>query len=136
MIFIKKYDNKIDLEVFKFANDLIELIDKSILPRIKSDEQSIFFLKLKADYYRYLMECTSGEVKKGYAKQAGEAYEEAFTKALRGLKRSNTLRIGLALNYSVYCYDVLEDTKKAIEIAKDSFEDARAGVVFEPIEES
>ena len=71
-----------------------------------------------------MTECTSGEVNKGYAKQAGEAYKAAYEKAQGSLKTTDPTRLGLALNYSVYYYEVLEDTTKAIEIAKGSFDEA------------
>lgn len=51
----------------KYGLDVIDVVDKSILPHIKNGAQEIFFQKLKADYYRYLTECTEGEARKKYA---------------------------------------------------------------------
>jgi len=49
------------------------------------------------------------------------------------LKTTNPIRLGLALNFSVFCYEVLNDPSKACNLAKQAFDDAIADI--EHIEE-
>ncbi|CAK88926.1 unnamed protein product (macronuclear) [Paramecium tetraurelia] len=50
------------------------------------------------------------------------------------LKTTNPIRLGLALNFSVFYYEVLNDPTKACSLAKQAFDDAIADI--EQIEES
>ena len=42
------------------------------------------------------------------------------------LKTTNPIRLGLALNFSVFCYEVMNDPSKACNLAKQAFDDAKA----------
>ena len=46
-----------------------------------------------------------------------EAYKQAYEKAEKELTTTHPIRLGLALNYSVYCYEANEPNK-ACELAK------------------
>jgi len=37
---------------------------------------------------------------------------------------SHPIRLGLALNYSVFLYEIANDPKKASQLAKEAFDDA------------
>jgi len=49
------------------------------------------------------------------------------------LKTTHPIRLGLALNFSVFYYEVLNNPTKACELAKEAFDDAIAEI--EHIEE-
>merc|ERR1712157_278895 len=84
-----------------------------------SDVEARVFLKMKADYHRYMTECTSGSAKTAAASQAKAAYEEASRiVAFSGLALDHPLRLGLALNYSVFLYEVLGLIEDACERAR------------------
>lgn len=53
-----------------------------------------------------------------------EGYRKAFEICQKGLKPFNTVRLGLALNYSVFQYEVMGDPRKACEIASSALEEA------------
>merc|ERR1712025_1069073 len=59
------------------------------------------------------------EVKNG----ALEGYTEA-DKLSKGLDACNPIRLGLALNYSVFQYEVLNDHKKACELGEAALTEA------------
>merc|ERR1711884_426207 len=54
------------------------------------------------------------------------AYEEAKKVAEKGLVVTHPIRLGLALNYSVFLYEVLSNPDEACKMARTAFEDAIA----------
>ena len=87
------------------------------------DESKAFFQKMIGDYYRYVAEsateATLEEVKKG----ALNGYQEAETLS-KGLNACNPIRLGLALNFSVFYYEVMNDHKKACELGEAALSEA------------
>ena len=63
---------------------------------------------MKGDYWRYIAEYASGAEKDGAAKEAEKAYDIAHKEATTddNLSSTHPLRLGLALNYSVYHYEI------------------------------
>merc|ERR1719355_173826 len=57
---------------------------------------------------------------------AKKAYEEASKVAAAGLPVTHPIRLGLALNYSVFQYEVLGNPEVACKMARTAFEDAIA----------
>merc|ERR1712209_149408 len=82
--------------------------------------------KMKADYYRYIAEFSDGEKKSGAAESARLAYDEASKVAEKDLVGTHPIRLGLALNYSVFQYEVLQKPDDACKMARTAFEDAIA----------
>merc|ERR1712195_444264 len=64
--------------------------------------------------------------KKAAAENATKAYEEASNIASSGLAVTHPIRLGLALNYSVFQYEVLNKPDDACKMARTAFEDAIA----------
>merc|ERR1711907_472474 len=80
----------------------------------------------KGDYYRYIAEFTEGEGKTWAAHGARVAYDEAMTVATKELAVTHPIRLGLALNFSVFHYEVLGNPEEACKMARTAFEDAIA----------
>merc|ERR1711988_1880294 len=78
-------------------------------------EVLVFFHKMAGDYNRYGAEITAGEV----------AYKKASELAEQ-LQSTNPISLGLALNYSVFMYEIAEKKTEASELAKNAFDDAIA----------
>ena len=57
---------------------------------------------MKGDYYRYIGEYKKGDLSKEVAKSALKAYNEATDLANKDLETTNSNRLGLALNFSVF----------------------------------
>jgi 14-3-3 protein epsilon len=83
---------------------------------------------MKADYHRYITEYATGDQHQLNAQAALEAYEEATKIAVDKLKTTNPIRLGLALNYSVFQYEVENNPAKACKIAKSAFDEAMADI--------
>jgi 14-3-3 protein epsilon len=75
-------------------------------------------------HFRYIAEFASGDVKSGAAEQAHDAYKEAMNVAQAELPVTHPIRLGLALNFSVFHYEVLNNPDEACKMAKSAFEDA------------
>jgi 14-3-3 protein epsilon len=130
---LKAYKKKIEEELNGFCNDIIGLLESKLVPSATTSEAQVFYLKMKGDYYRYISEYTSGDAHKKAGDNALEAYRAASDKANADLKTTHPIRLGLALNFSVFYYEVQNDPSKACQLAKQAFDDAIADI--EHIEE-
>merc|ERR1711881_787619 len=81
---------------------------------------------MEADYYRYIAEFSGGDAKSNAAENARKAYEDASQVAEKDLVVTHPIRLGLALNYSVFQYEVLQNPDEACKMARTAFEDAIA----------
>jgi 14-3-3 protein epsilon len=81
---------------------------------------------MKGDYHRYLAEFATGDVRKDAAEKAHEAYKSASEIASTELAPTHPIRLGLALNYSVFNYEILNSPERACQLAKQAFDDAIA----------
>ena len=78
---------------------------------------------MKGDYFRYLVEVSTGEKRDGFVEQSKEAYEDAKEKA-KELPPTHPIKLGLYLNFSVFFYEIMKENDKACELAKGAFDDA------------
>merc|ERR1711879_710798 len=77
---VRDHRLKIEKKMKTYIFDFIQLIENVILPPIQEKEDctdKIFYLKTKADYYRYACEFSSGEVHSNMLDRALESYTEA-----------------------------------------------------------
>ena len=106
----------------------MKLLDDELIGKATSSEARVFYYKMKGDYYRYISEYTSGEEHKKAGQDAGDAYTKATEEATKELKTTHPIKLGLALNYSVFFYEVKNDPGEACKIAKQAFDDAIADI--------
>lgn len=81
----------------------------------------------KGDYHRYLAEFALGDKRKTSADKSLEAYKAATEIAQTDLAPTHPIRLGLALNFSVFYYEILNSPDQACHLAKQAFDDAIAG---------
>lgn len=117
------YKSQIEHELETVSMDVLDLLENSLSTFVKGkgDEAEVFYSKMTGDYYRYLAEFIEG---KGYDQKATKHYEEAMNVAKDKLKATHPIRLGLALNFSVCCYEISKDQKRACDMAKQAFDDA------------
>lgn len=80
---------------------------------------------MKGDYYRYLGEFKLQDEKKKVIDYAQDSYKKASDEAEK-LKSTHPIRLGLALNYSVFYYEILNSPDHACKLAKNAFDNAIA----------
>ena len=102
---IKAYQGKVEIELNTICQDILNVLDQSLIKESLAPEPSVFYQKMKADYFRYLAEFADGEAKEGHADNANKAYRKA-TEAATDLAPTHPIRLGLALNFSVFLYEV------------------------------
>merc|ERR1712118_27017 len=93
-------------ELSSVCKDVDDLLDGMLLPNAAGAESKVFFLKMKGDYLRYLAELKTGDDKESVTIKAEAAYKLAID-ASKGLSPTHPIRLGLALNYSVFQYEVM-----------------------------
>jgi len=120
---ISEIKAKYEKSILDASQTFIHIIDKHIFPKLKTLDGKTFFLKVKADYYRYMSEISFGSDLKTYRKHSSKFYKEAFTTSLM-LNPLNIIRLGVALNYSVFFYEVLSNTLQSIMIATSALNEA------------
>ena len=122
------YKEKVEAELRSFCREILRVIDNDLIPKTTSDEGKVFFIKMKGDYYRYICEFAQGQYKDENSKSAQEAYQQALTLAEGSLDSTHPSRIGLALNYSVFNYEILNQQADAIKIAQKAFDEGIANL--------
>merc|ERR1712151_568420 len=122
----KEYCMKVEAELQKICDTILQVLDQDLIKKASNGESKVFYQKMKADYYRYIAEFTEGDKKSAAAESARKAYQEAAEVAEKDLAVTHPIRLGLALNYSVFMYEVLQNPDEACKMARTAFEDAIA----------
>ncbi|KAL5723131.1 Growth-regulating factor 12 [Ranunculus cassubicifolius] len=123
---IKNYRQTVEEELSKICNDILTIIDEHLIPSSKSGESTVFYYKMKGDYYRYLAEFKTDEAKKEAADESLKGYQAASNTANTDLPPTHPIRLGLALNFSVFYYEILNSPERACHLAKQAFDEAIA----------
>jgi len=123
---IKSYRQKVELELSDVCNDILAVLDQHLIPAAQAGESKVFYSKMKGDYHRYLAEFAGGDGRKGASEAAHDAYKQATEIAQSDLAPTHPIRLGLALNFSVFYYEILNSPDRACHLAKQAFDDAIA----------
>ncbi|KAL8624708.1 hypothetical protein ACOMHN_038254 [Nucella lapillus] len=122
----KNYREKIEKELKGICNDILDILDKHLIVSATVGESKVFYYKMKGDYHRYLAEFATGNDRKEAAENSLVAYKAASDIALTELPPTHPIRLGLALNFSVFYYEILNSPDRACRLAKAAFDDAIA----------
>lgn len=118
------YKRKIEEELYKNCDEIISTIKNDVLTKAGDADSKAFFLKMIGDYCRYVAESAKGERLENTKQEALKCYQEASTLAEKDLGACNSIRLGLALNFSVFHYEVMQNVKKACELGDKALQDA------------
>jgi len=123
---IREYRTKVETELNHICQDILDVLDTFLLPTAATSESKVFYYKMKGDYYRYLAEFASEEKRKVSSDNSLAAYQAAWDVAVADLATTHPIRLGLALNFSVFYYEILNSPERACQLAKQAFDDAIA----------
>uniref|UniRef100_K3W6D4 14-3-3 domain-containing protein n=1 Tax=Globisporangium ultimum (strain ATCC 200006 / CBS 805.95 / DAOM BR144) TaxID=431595 RepID=K3W6D4_GLOUD len=124
---VTKYRTRIQDELVAICNELLMVVDKHLLPSSSETEAKVFYYKMKADFYRYLVEMQVDITRRHSATSALEAYKQAFTLAIAELPSTHPLRLDLALNFAVFYFEILNSTDRASSLADLAVDDTVGG---------
>jgi len=99
------------------------LLKNHLSKKAEDAEAKVFYLKMKGDYNRYVAEYAQGELKQKVSDNALNAYKQA-SEAAKNLSHIHPISLGLALNFSVFYYEVMNDHNTACEVAKTTLDAA------------
>lgn len=121
---LNELKQKLLVELNDLCNDLIAMVDSKLLPVANNAATKVFYEKLKADYYRYSVEFKEESDRTEGSAKARASYERAMDVAKAELAKANPQFLGLALNYSVFLYEIDGKKAEAIQLADETFKNA------------
>jgi len=124
VIKIKSYAGKIEKELNDICADVMDVLDNHLINNATAEESKVFYHKMKGDYFRYKAEFTAEDKRKEASQHSLEAYQKALEIAEAQLPTTNPIRLGLALNFSVFYFEILNEPQKACDLAKKAFDEA------------
>jgi 14-3-3 protein epsilon len=121
--YVNEIKVKVENEIRVICKELTSLIDNYLLQSCEDPEYKVYYLKLKADYFRYLCEFTKDEEFEISLNSAEKFYKEAHEIAEKHLTTISTTRLGTALNYSVLLFEIKNQREEASNIAKAALDE-------------
>ena len=118
---LKAYKGQIEQQLVADCERIIEIINAKVLAKPSEGEARAFFVKMVGDYYRYISENASGDKLEEVKQKALAAYNEANGISLAAC---NPIKLGLALNFSVFHYEVMKNHTQACELADNALQEA------------
>jgi len=100
------YKQIIEKELTSKCRSILDLINQHLMKNTKSEEGKVFLYKMRGDYFRYIAEYSLSSEKDTAAKKAQDNYEQARQLANSCLPSTHPMRLGLALNHSVFYYEI------------------------------
>ena len=112
-----EYKKKIENALYADCDNIIDIVNTKVLSKTGEPEAEAFFVKMVGDYYRYIAETAQGDHLESTKTKALQAYDRASKITL---PPCNPIKLGLALNFSVFHYEVMKDQKKACTLADEA----------------
>lgn len=122
----REYRTVIEKELTDICSQVLSLLDDHLVPKSTAAESKVFYLKMKGDYYRYLAEVAVGDERKNIVDDSQKAYQSAYDISKTEMAPTHPIRLGLALNFSVFHYEIQNAPEEACRLAKSAFDDAIA----------
>ncbi|CAJ0586409.1 unnamed protein product, partial [Mesorhabditis spiculigera] len=123
-----EYRTQVEQELRDSCNETISLLENYLIPKAQSADSKVFYIKMRGDYFRYLGEILLGDDRKALVEKAEQAYNEAFVIAKENMVPTHPIRLGLALNFSVFYYELAGNQQKACKMAREAFDEAVKGL--------
>ena len=124
-VFRLNIENELDI----ICKEVLDLISNILLIKQNDTESKIFFYKMQADYYNYMSEYKNDEIIQGISKtiateNANKLYQEAFELEFSDNSLLNPYKLGLALSYSTFFYEIKHKKSEGYNLAKKIFNQA------------
>lgn len=123
---VRTYRQRIESELAAICKDIIGILRDHLVPSATDAEARVFYNKMAGDYHRYEAEFASGEPKKQASEASLAAYKAAAAISDAELPPTHPIRLGLALNFSVFYFEIMGQPEEACSLAKRAFDEAIA----------
>jgi|EP00927_Polykrikos_kofoidii_P078891 hypothetical protein len=127
------YRAKVEAELSPICSTVLSLLSEILVPAAQAGEAKTFYKKMQGDYHRYMAEVAVGDMRSQVAQQASDAYAEGMAEA-QTLPTTHPVRLGLALNLSVFQHEALQNTLAAITTARSALAGCEADLASIPEE--
>jgi hypothetical protein len=106
-----------------FLFESLAIVKDILTPNAHNDaEQIAFYERMKGDFIRYEIEIASSNLKESLQDEANHCYLNAKQLAEHNLPAYHPVRVGIMLNYSVFCFNSKSKADNALKIAKQAYE--------------
>jgi 14-3-3 protein epsilon len=131
---LRLYKSEIELEIEEVCKQMLNAIYKlTIAPPHKPNIQlttheKVFYYKLQGDYWRYLCEFRQGNQLEQSSREAEDAYNRAWeaVQGPLGLVPADPTLLGLALNMSVFHYEILGNRQTGLTLCRNVYNHANS----------
>ncbi|XP_015259343.1 PREDICTED: 14-3-3 protein zeta-like [Cyprinodon variegatus] len=122
---VKEYREKIEKELKDICNDVLVSLVLGVSSYNKNMNKQLWMFIITI---RWLKSEThfSPFCFPGIIENSKEAYGKAFEISKEEMSPTHPIRLGLALNFSVFFYEILNSPEEACSLAKQAFDDAIA----------
>ena len=121
---LEAYKKKIEGELYDQCMSIVNIVKDKCIGKATNSESKAFFHKMAGDYYRYIAESAQGDKLEQVKVGAEEQYAAAQKISDADLGACNPIRLGLALNFSVFYYEVKNDHAKACDLGEKALQNA------------
>nr|XP_054771373.1 14-3-3 protein zeta-like [Lytechinus pictus] len=136
--YARKYRLDIEKELKDICNEILDLLSNTLIPGMTDvsgatssvESGKVFYHKMEGDYARYLAEIATMEDRNACLERSIKAYTKASEIAEQKLNATDPIRLGLALNFSVFHYEIMGSPERARELAKTAFDGAIAELEY------
>mmetsp|Transcript_26796 Transcript_26796/g.63816 ORF Transcript_26796/g.63816 Transcript_26796/m.63816 type:complete len:215 (+) Transcript_26796:112-756(+) len=104
------------------CEEVLRMLETDLLPNATHQETRVFYLKMRADYYRYIAEFHP-EISECREK-AQWASQEAYAACQEGLSPTHPIRLGMCLSQAAFHYEILGQTSAAVQMGKKALDEA------------
>ena len=115
------YKTGIEGKLIEDCETVIKIINDKVLSKSCDGEAKAFFIKMVGDYYRYIAENAKDAKLEEVKNAALKAYKEADEISMAPC---NPIKLGLALNFSVFYYEVMKNHQEACKLADRALQEA------------
>ncbi|XP_075873237.1 14-3-3 protein beta/alpha-1-like [Nelusetta ayraudi] len=131
---VTEYKEKIAGELKEICLEVLTLLNNDLIKEEDEIESKVFYLKMKGDYHRYLAEVADEDKKQEDIDHSKAAYQAAFDVSKDQLQATHPTRLGLALNFSVFYYEIANSPEQACKLAQEAFNEAMSEMEKLPTE--
>ncbi|XP_055910890.1 14-3-3 protein epsilon-like [Eupeodes corollae] len=89
---IKTYCGQVEQELHDICSDILNVLEKHLMPCATCGESKVFYYKMKCDHHRYLAEFATGSDSKDAAENSLIAYKTASDIAMNDLPPTHPIR--------------------------------------------